>query len=81
MTLTVRDFRNNLATSLDKAMAGERVMVRRGKQLFTIVPVEEDDLTITPELEAKIEKARQEHRDGKTISLKNHEDIDKFFEK
>ena len=37
-------------------------------------------LAITPELAAKIEKTRQEYRDGKTISLKTHEDIDRYFE-
>lgn len=71
MTLNVRDFRNNLASSLDKAMAGEQVLVRRGSQLFTIVPINEDELAATPELEAKIEKARQEHRDGTTLKFKS----------
>ena len=78
--LTVRDFRSQMATSLDRVDAGEHVFIRRKNQLYTIVPVSEDDLAITPELAAKIEKARQEYRDGKTISLKTHEDVDKYFE-
>jgi len=28
----------------------------------------------------EIEKARQEYKEGKGVSLKSHEDIDKFFE-
>jgi hypothetical protein len=37
-------------------------------------------LEITPALAAKIEKARQEHREGKTVRLQSHEDIDRYFE-
>jgi len=69
-----------MASSFDRVDAGEHVFIRRKNQLYTIVPVSEDDLTITPELAAKIEKARQEYRKGKTISLKTHEDIDRYFE-
>ena len=78
--LTVRDFRSQMASSFDRVDAGEHVFIRRKNQLYTIVPVSEDDLTITPELAAKIEKARQEYRDGKTISLKTHEDVERYFE-
>lgn len=78
--LTIRDFRSQMASSFDRVDAGEHVFIRRKNQLYTIVPVSEYDLTITPKLAAKIEKARQEYRDGKTISLKTHEDVDKYFE-
>ena len=69
-----------MASSFDRVDAGEHVFIRRKNQLYTIVPVSEDDLTITPELAAKIEKARQEYREGKTISLKTREDVDRYFE-
>ena len=69
-----------MASSFDRVDAGEHVFIRRKNQLYTIVPVSDDDLTITPELAAKIEKARQEYREGKTICLKTHEDIDRYFE-
>ena len=78
--LTMRDFRSNLATSFDRVDSGERVYIRRNSKLYTLVPVEEDDLSITPVLAAKIERARQEYREGKTVSLKSHEDIDQYFE-
>jgi antitoxin (DNA-binding transcriptional repressor) of toxin-antitoxin stability system len=78
--LTVRDFRSQMASSFDRVDAGERVFIRRKNQLYTIVPVSDDELTVTPELAAKIEKARQEFRDGNTISLKSHEDVDRYFE-
>ena len=69
-----------MASSFDRVDAGERVFIRRKNQLYAIVPVDDDDLAITPELAAKIEKARQEYREGKAISLKTHEDVDHYFE-
>ena len=78
--MTVRDFRSQMASSLDRVDAGEHVCIRRKNQLYAIVPVDDDDLTVTPELAAKIEKARQEYREGKAISLKTHEDVDRYFE-
>ncbi len=69
--LTMRDFRSQMATSFDRVDAGERVFIRRKRQLYAIVPVYESDLTITPELAERIEKARQEFRDGKTLHFDN----------
>ena len=54
--LAVRDFRNQLASSLDSVDSGEHVFIRRKNKLYIIVPVEVDDLTITPELADKIGK-------------------------
>lgn len=69
--LTMRDFRSNLASSFDRVDGGERIYIRRNSRLYTIVPVDDDDLEITPALAAKIEKARQEHRDGKTLRFES----------
>ena len=79
-TLTVRDFRSQMATSFDRVDAGEKVFIRRKKQLYTIVPVEDDEMEITPALAEKIEKARQEYREGKGVALKTREDIEKWFD-
>jgi len=69
--LTMRDFRSNLATSFDRVDSGERIYIRRNRKLYTLVSVEDDDLTITPALAAKIEQARQEHREGKTLKFES----------
>ena len=79
-TMTVRDFRTNLSANFDRVDAGERILVRRRNRVYTIVPVEDDDLTVTPELQAKIDKARQEYKEGKTITVRTHEELDAFFE-
>ena len=77
---TVRDFRTNLSANFDRVDAGERILVRRRNRVYTIVPVEDDDLTITPELQAKIDKARQEYKEGKTTTIRTHKELDAFFE-
>ena len=58
-----------MAASFDRVAAGERIFIRRKNRLFTLVPVDDDDLTITPALAAKIEKAREEHREGRTLKF------------
>ena len=79
--LTFSDFRKNMASSFDLVDAGEHVFINRGsKKMYAIIPVDDDDLTITPTLAAKIEKAKKEYKEGKGVSLKTHEDIDKYFE-
>lgn len=70
-TLTIRDFRSNLAASLDRVDNGEQVLVRRGRKLYTIVVVEDGELAITPQLAKKIDKARQEYREGATMEFEN----------
>lgn len=47
---------------------------------YMLTPVGEDDFTITPELEKKIEEARLQFRNGETISCKNAEEAIKFLE-
>lgn len=70
-TLSVRDFRSRLAASLNLVDQGEQVFLRRHNKLYTIVMIEDNDLEITPQLEAKIAKARQEHLEGKTLGFDN----------
>ena len=68
-TLSIRDFRSKLAASFDLVDKGESVLVRRRGKLYTIVIVEDNELEITPQLAEKIEKARQEYRDGSMLGF------------
>lgn len=69
--LTIRDFRNQMASSLDRVDAGEQVFIRRNRQLYTIVPVSDGGLVITPELQVKIDNARKEYQAGNTLHFEN----------
>lgn len=77
--LTVREFRSNLAASFDKVDAGERVLVLRNSKMYTLVPVENDDLLASPELLAKIEQARKEIREGNGVTCKTKEELEAFL--
>lgn len=63
---TSREFRSQQAHVFDLADRGERVIIRRQRKAYAIVPVDDSDLTISPELQAKIDKARQEYRESNT---------------
>ena len=55
--LSVREYRNNLAASFTKADNGEQVLIRRKNEIYALVKVGREDLMITPELQARIDKA------------------------
>ena len=79
--LSVREYRNNLAASFTKADNGEQVLIRRKKRVLrALVKVGREDLMITPELQARIDKAREEIKSGKCVTLKSSEDIDAYFD-
>lgn len=78
--LSVREYRNNLAASFAKADNGEQVLIRRKNEIYALVKVGREDLMITPELQARIDKARAEIKSGKCITLKSSEDIDAYFD-
>lgn len=81
VNFTSREFRSQQAHAFDLADQGAHVIIRRNKkQAYTLVPVNDDDITITPSLQARIEKARAEYKAGKFTRLKTHEEIDKYFE-
>lgn len=79
-TMTVSGFRKNMAAAFNRAAEGEDVMVRRGTQIFAIVPLKDKDLTITPELKAKIDKARDEYKRGETIHFDSVEEMHKWMD-
>lgn len=79
-TLTVRDFRSNMASSFDKVDAGERVLIRRKRHTYALIPVNDDDLTITPELQARIEEARREHKEGRTLTFETASEAQRWMD-
>ena len=78
--LSVREYRNNLAASFTKADNGEQVLIRRKNEIYALVKVGREDLMITPELQARIDKAREEIKSGKCVTLTSSEDIDAYFD-
>lgn len=81
LNFTSREFRSQQAHVFDLADQGEKVIIRRNKkQAYTLVPVGDDDFTITPELQARIDKAREEIRSGKCISVHGIDELNAYLE-
>lgn len=79
-TMTVSGFRRNMSAALNRAADGENVMVRRGAQVFAIIPVRDEEITVTPALQARIDKAREEYRRGETLHFDNVDDMHRWMD-
>lgn len=53
--LSVRDYRNNLAASFDRANEGERVLIRRKNSLYALVCVGSEDVVLSPTQQRQID--------------------------
>lgn len=78
--LSVRDYRNNLAASFDRAHRGEPVLIRRRGQLFALTSIGSEDLTISSKLKKRIEEARESYRKGDYISCKTPKELTDFLD-
>lgn len=77
--LSVRDYRNNLSASFTRADNGERVLIRRKKQLYALVSVGREDLMVTPELQKRIDEAEEACRQGRCTTCRGKEDIEAYL--
>ena len=78
--LSVRDYRNNIAASFDRADKGEQVLIRRKNQLYALISVGREDLMITPELQQRIDEVRKAYRDGRCESCSTKEELESFLD-
>ena len=80
LNFTSREFRSQQAHVFELADQGEKVIIRRNKkQAYTLVPVSDDDFTITPELQARIDKARAEIKAGECITVRGREELNAYL--
>lgn len=81
INFTSREFRSQQAHVFDLADKGEKIVIRRRhKQAYTLVPIKDDDLAITPELQARIDKAREDIKSGKCVTVHGKEELDAYLE-
>ena len=79
--LTVREYRNKLAASFDRADEGEKVLIRRKNGIYALVRVgREEELMLTPELQARIEEAERECREGRCVTCSTHEELGTYLD-
>jgi hypothetical protein len=65
LEVSSRQFRDKQKLYFEMVDTGKRVIVKRPGKSYMIIPVENDDLTISHNMQAKLEKAIQEMKDGK----------------
>lgn len=79
-TLSVRQFRDNLAESFNMVDAGKQIFIRRRDRMYAVIPIDMDDFSISPTLQAKINKAREESQKAKTKKFKNASDAQEWMD-
>lgn len=81
-TLSLTRFRANMTAALSKVDEGQGVMLKSKKRLYKIVPVNEEvnDNVITPELQSRIDRARENHRNGNVTCCHNLTELHSFLD-
>lgn len=73
--INTKEFRANQKKYFDLAIK-EDVIIRRGrKQAFVLVPLDGDEYTITPELQARIDKARKQYEKGDFVRCSTKDEL------
>lgn len=79
-TLSLSEFRNNMASSFDMVDSGERIYIRRRNKTYVVLSVEDDEAAIDSVMQAKIDKARQEYKENKTMRFENAVDAQTWMD-
>ena len=81
VNLTPQEFTSRLDQAFDLADRGDKVIIRRGRRrAYRLSPFTEEPSEITPELQAKIDRAREEYRRGETLHFENAEEMHRYFD-
>ena len=80
-TLNITNFRSQMAPSFNRVDAGEQVIVRRKNRLYSIVPIENDETIIHSLLQSKIDKARNEYKNGETLHFDSIQEMNAWLDK
>ena len=78
LVVSAREFRENQKSYLDQVINGVELLITRGKkQAFNILPVTNDDTLMSKEeFFAKLDKAKEEIKEGKTIAMEPDETLE-----
>jgi len=81
LEISARQFRDKQKTIFDIADTGKQVVIRRGrKQSYILTPVSYDDFVVSPELLEKIEKSKQQMKEGKYTECKTAEELNAYLD-
>lgn len=82
LTISSREFRTNQRHYLDQVTQGVELLITRKKDAFKVSRVKKDDTLMTKEeFYAKIERAKEQARQGLVYSPKPGESFDEFLDR
>lgn len=78
LVVSAREFRENQKSYLDQVINGVELLITRGKkQAFKILPVTNDDTLMSKEeFFAKLDKAKEEIKEGKFVEMEPDETLE-----
>lgn len=77
--MTVRDYRNNMAASFERADKGERVLIRRRNNLYALTSVRDEQPSMTPKLKKRIEAAEKACSEGRCVTCNTKKEIEAYI--
>mgnify|MGYP002856417379 CR=1 FL=1 len=79
MFVTTRDFRANQSKYIGKARNGEEVVLYSRCGSVKLVPYDDDNDSVSPALQKKIDAARKAFREGKCVTCKTAKESIAYF--
>ena len=80
-TLTVREFRSNLAEAFTKADDGEPVLIRRKREIYALVKIGKENVTLTQDMQQRIVEVTKACENTRPTSYESQEKTDENLEK
>lgn len=81
LEITARNFRNNLKDCFNLVDKGQRVVIKRGSEKsYLLVPIEVEDVVLSPEMELKLDRSMKQIKEGKSTTVKDIGELKKFLE-
>lgn len=80
LEVTSSDFRKDTKSYFDAASEGKKVLIKRGRKTYALVPVTEDDMYFTPAMIEKINESKEQILNGKSKRVKNIDELRKVLD-
>jgi len=81
LEVSAKQFQEKQKSFFEIADSSRQIIIKRGKkQAYSLTPIEEDNFVVTPELLERLERSRQQFREGKVTTCRTKEEILKHLE-
>ena len=82
LVISSREFRDKQKSYLDRIDEGVEILIRRGKnKSYKVTAVTEDDSLVSKEeFFARVDRARQQIRDGESTKVRSKEELMAFLD-